>query len=461
MIDIEAYHPQYKGHLAKWRKMRNTSSGEEAVKSAGERYLPKPAGMNTNEYDAYKERAMFYGGTGRTIEGMNGLMFRIPVSYNDKDRENYGGLYGTTFDDIVQMTATEVLTTGRAGVLVDYPEEGTKSLTVAEKEKLGVYPYAIIYDAEQIINWHIDKRGRLTDVLLEYKVIEKGQYKLERKHLELKKGRYVVSFYRPETTKKGKESRFVLYDTQIPLMNGETMTSIPFTFINSNSLHSDAKKPPLLDLANVNISMYRNSADYEHGLHWVGLPTPIFKGAGNTELCIGSATGINLPQDGDAFMLEFTGAGLKQISDSMIDKRSDMATLGSRMLATEKKTVETAETASIHRAGESASLQTVANTVSRGLTVVLQTIARWDGRTDWAEYVVKINTDYNPMKIEAPTITALLMAVQAGRLAQEDFIKALQDGEIVDRNRKPEEILQESQDELEMIGGTMPEGIEL
>jgi len=198
--------------------------------------------------------------------------------------------------------------------------------------------------------------------------------------------------------------------------------------------------------------MYRNSADYEHGLHWVALPTPIFKGAGDAELRIGSSTGINLPTDGDAFMLEFTGAGLTQLSDSMSNKRSDMATLGSRMLATDKKAVETAETANIHRAGESATLQTIANNLSRGLTIVLRTIVTWDGITNADDYTVNINTDYNPSKIDSNTIMALLASVQAGRIAQEDFISALQDGEIIDRDRDAQEILQEAQDELEMTG---------
>jgi hypothetical protein len=456
MIDIKQTHPEYNTNIGKWKKLRNTVSGEDDIKKEGEIYLPKPSGMNTTEYDAYKTRAMFYGGTGRTIEGMTGLMFRIPVMYNDKDVSNYGGLFGTTYGDIVHMAAYEVLVTGRCGVLVDYPEVDTNGMTMSELQAANIHPYAVVYKAEDIINWEVDQKGILTDVVLQYQVIEDGEFITERKHLTIdESGTYNVITFRPSKNSVNNETEYVEVSRTTPLMNGSTMNRIPFVFINTNTLSATVTKPPLLDLANVNISMYRNSADYEHGLHWVGLPTPIFKGAGDAELRIGSATGINLPENGDAFMLEFTGQGLAQLNDSMVNKRSDMATLGSRMLATEKKAVESAETAAIHRAGEAATLQTIANNVSRGMTIVLQIIVEWDGVEGAEDYTVTINTDYNPAKIDAQTITALFQAVQGGRLAQEDFINALQNGELVDRDRDPQEIMQESQDELEMTGSNI------
>jgi hypothetical protein len=461
MIDINSVHPEYNLYIGKWRKMRDTVEGEEAVKKAGTSYLPQPSGMDREEYDAYKVRSMFYGGTGRTVEGMTGLMYRIPVSYNDQDVTSYGGLFGTTFSDIVHMASKEVLVTGRCGVLVDYPEVNTEGMTVAEKEASGIVPYAVVYQAENIVNWKVDNQGNLTDVLLEYKVLEGSEYITERKHLSVDGGTYKVTIYRADEKTKAGKKQYKEHSSVTPRVDGKPLRAIPFVFINTNSLSADITKPPLLDLANVNLSMYRNSADYEHGLHWVGLPTPIFKGAGDAELRIGSATGINLPSDGDAFMLEFTGAGLQQLNESMANKRSDMATLGSRMLATEKKAVEAAETAAIHRAGEAATLQTIANNVSRGMTIVLQMIVVWDGQKEPLKYTVSINTDYNPTRIDAPTIKALLESAQAGRLGQEDFIKALQDGELVDRDRDPDVILQEAQDELGQIGGTMPENINL
>jgi hypothetical protein len=41
-------------------------AGEDAVKAAGERYLPRLDSQKDEEYAAYKARGSFFGGTART-----------------------------------------------------------------------------------------------------------------------------------------------------------------------------------------------------------------------------------------------------------------------------------------------------------------------------------------------------------------------------------------------------------
>ncbi|MCP4248318.1 MAG: DUF4055 domain-containing protein, partial [bacterium] len=64
----------------------------------------------------------------------------------------------------------------------------------------------------------------------------------------------------------------------LPLMAGRRITFIPFIFLGPKDNRAAPAKPPLLDLVNLNLSHYRSSADFEHGAHFTGLPTPVVTG---------------------------------------------------------------------------------------------------------------------------------------------------------------------------------------
>jgi hypothetical protein len=49
-----------------------------AVKSAGEKYLPRLDSQSDEEFLAYRKRASFFNATARSAEGFIGLIFRRP-----------------------------------------------------------------------------------------------------------------------------------------------------------------------------------------------------------------------------------------------------------------------------------------------------------------------------------------------------------------------------------------------
>jgi hypothetical protein len=165
-------------------------------------------------------------------------------------------------------------------------------------------------------------------------------------------------------------------DDILPLANGKTMTFIPFEFVGVRDNSPCVDKPPLLDLVDVNLSHYCTSADLEHGRHFTGLPTPVVCGVqleAGQSLSIGSAKAWVFPDpQAKATFLEFTGQGLGELREAMREKESMMATLGARMLAPESKGIESAQTASIHRAGENSVLASISQSISISLTHILE-----------------------------------------------------------------------------------------
>ena len=75
-MGVNSAHPDYVAAAAEWSRARVVLAGEDAVKAAAEKYLPKLESQSEEEYSAYKARASFFGGTAHTLEEYLDLIFR-------------------------------------------------------------------------------------------------------------------------------------------------------------------------------------------------------------------------------------------------------------------------------------------------------------------------------------------------------------------------------------------------
>src|SRR5436309_1722948 len=89
---IGSVHPEYAVRVEEWSRARDVLGGEDAVKVAGVRYLPRLDSQSDEEYGAYKARASFLGATSRTLEEYLDLVFRkAPVACLDGCAEGLQG----------------------------------------------------------------------------------------------------------------------------------------------------------------------------------------------------------------------------------------------------------------------------------------------------------------------------------------------------------------------------------
>lgn len=434
---VDSKHSEYTENKPLWGKVEDCVEGQGKIHKEGVAYLPKLSGQTTQEYTAYKQRALFYSATARTVEGLTGMLFLKPPTIEKPagmdDILKDVTMSGLSLHQFAEMIAEEVVTVGRCGVLVDYPPF-ENALTLAQAQALGMRPYATLYDAENIINW---KTARIanseqlsllvlaehySEIVDEFESKSKPQWRV----LDLNEGAY-----RQRVFRKNDKSEFVLFSEIYPLMNGKPIDRIPFEFFGIRDNSPCVDKPPLLDLAEVNLSHYRTTADYEHGLHYVGLPTPVVTGLNEKQdLHIGGSAAWLLPNpDCKAFYLEFQGQGLSELRESLREKKSMMATLGARMLAPEKNGIESAQTASIHRAGENSVLASISQSISIGLTHVLERLRDWSNVS--GDVSIEINRDFLPNSMTAQDLTALVQSWQAGAISQQTLFSNLQAGDII------------------------------
>jgi hypothetical protein len=416
-LKVDTKHREYDKYERSWLKCRTVAEGSEAIKAAGEAYLPSLVDQAPEEYTAYKKRALFFEGTTRTISGLIGLMFAKEPTLNKPDGSEFFLSITPSFTPIktfLKNLAEEVVTVGRAGILVDVDESGK--------------PYIVQYKAEDILNWRVayNKEGKsvvsfvvlreeseeyedfTTTVKERYRVLsidEEGKYKQE---LYLKQD-------------KNSES-FVLHPNYplFPKNKGRELQAIPFYFINVNGTQPSPGRPPLLGLVNTNISHYLNSADLEHGRHLTGLPTPWVAGfavASEGKLSIGSQSAwVSNNPAARAGFLEFTGQGLMSLENALKEKQDQMIVLGARLLEAPKKASESADNQRNRKQGESSILANIADSVSEGVTKAAQFAADWAGE-QMDKYSVEIHKDFITLDADPKMINAMISALQASLIS--------------------------------------------
>lgn len=442
---VSTHHPDVTTIAPQWRRCRDVFAGRDALLAAATEYLPWPQGMDAHDYRAYLLRAMPVGAFQRTVHALAGALLRRPPRQTNMPPAIATHLEDVDFEDqalpaFAQNLAHELLAVGRAGVLLDMPD--------APLEGAPLRPYWIAYRAEDIINWRTERRGNdpavLTSLVLREHVHTSklgdafGHVIIERyRECSLDEaGRYQVRIWTPtapEHLRAGEsKEHYTAGEWATPTRRGAPLTFIPFCFFGTTGIAPSVSRPPLLDLADVSLSHYRNSADREHGLFYTALPTPwvagAVSGAGESVLRIGSGAAWHLTENGKAGMLEFSGQGLAAIEKAMKEKESLMAALGARMLDAPNVGGVTATAVMSRNAAEAASLRSIASAISSGLTALVRWHAWWALAPDPYDETIRVDLadDLDRLRLTAADIQAAISAVQSDLMSFDSFYALLE-----------------------------------
>ena len=434
-MPINAQHPQYTEHLSQWQRCRDAVKGSDAIKARRSEYLPTLGGQTVDEYDAYLMRALWYGASARTVQGLTGAIMRkeptveAPKALDDHLKDVT--LTGISFPAFAKTILEEVLKTGRAGVLVDMPAGDHDSKR----------PYYAAYTAESIVNWKTIMVAGIPKLVLVvlcerlWQPKDDDPYTLEAIE-QYRVLRLAKNLYEQETFRlsKDKKDEWVSMGVLLPTFRGQRLDYIPFCFFGADTITPEIEKPPLLDLVDVNLSHYRSSADLELGRHFCGLPTPWVAGFPETTvLKIGSTVAwVSSSPEARAGMLEFTGQGLGALERALESKEKLMAVLGARLLEEAKSAVEAADTLTLRFSGEQSVLRAVAGSVSTGLSKLLEWAATWSGVSpeEAKKAAAKLNTDFCDVKMTFVELEALIRTWQAGAMSYETMYYNMERGEV-------------------------------
>lgn len=472
----------YDARIDQWRKIRDVLEGEDQVKDKRTTYMPRPKAQDLEAYTRYVDRSNFYAVAERTVRGLVGLVFRITPMLELPERVDYLRDFATPdghpLDTLLRDAVREVTSLGRYGILVDMGE-GQTSVTEST-------PFLAPYEAEAIWRWDeiLDpvrgKRALVRVIVEETPATHQSKRVTWLRELFLEKlvdddGEHIGTVYRQQLWRdvdaetrarnvtpisEQEEIREVegferVGDPITPLMNGKPLKFIPFWFINTFNMLPRPDKPPMLDLANMNLAHWRNSADYEQLLHLVGSPTPwISANFEDTELptSIGAGTRWLLPAGAQVGVLEFSGTSADAFVKAMDSKEERMAALGARLIRNQERANVTAETQKLQATAETSVLMNAVQTVELAFNVAIKFLATWAGATESEvdDIRLELNKDFFGIPLSANDLKELVAAWQSGAFSRQTLHENLQRGEIIDPKRTLEE-------ETELMEAEAPE----
>jgi hypothetical protein len=477
---VNCTHADYDASALEWSRARDVLSGEDAIKAAGVKYLPRLDSQTDDEFGAYCKRAAFFNATARTAEGYVGLVFRRPPFAKVPEAEsgvgralagfvNDADMLGSTVAAYAKDVTWEVMGVGRAGSLVDWED-------VVEKRA-----YVSLYSAEQIINWQVARvNGRNVPTLIVLReTVNKpvvgavGDEFVPETVEQIRVLRLVagdvapdaggkrdyhcqVDLWQPKAgQKQATKTEWQPVETRTPLRLGRPLPLIPFVFHGPRHSRPDVDQLPLKDLITMNLDHYRLNADYKHGLHFTALPTAWVSGFDKAStLRIGSSTAwVSDTPGATAGFLEFTGQGLTTFERAMDRDERAMAVLGSRLLEDQKKVGETAQAIELRQGGEQSVLSSLATSVSESLTDVLRWVYWWNSTEEVpdlvtsGEVLIQLNTDFSTKGMDSQELQAVVGAWQSGAISRDTMFELFRKGEILPDGRT-------NQDEAALIAGS-------
>lgn len=414
-MPLNSTHPFYAKYKPDWQVLRDCFAGERWIKEASTTYLPATQGMEIDgmntasegykAYQAYKMRARYTNYIKQAVVNMVGTMCSKPAKIEvPKSIESMiarATRQNESLELLLRRIFSEQIWVGRIGLLLDVP-------TTIPGAAIPEVPFIATYNAETILNWDSGTTqtpipSALNLVVLDESGPERGDDFEWLPNVE--KYRVLVLGEIEENEAAGDYRTALFKDTTAfnegelmePEMRGRKLQVIPFQPINAADLLPEPNTPPLIELAELSLSMYRSSADHEQNLFMQGQDTLCVIGASRNPKGeyptwrTGAGASINLGKEGDAKFIGVGADGLDGQIEAYRDKEKQAKSLSMQMLDTTSRQKESGDALNTRVAAQTVTLREIAITGAEGLRQILIYACMWGGMTrEAADKAVKV-----------------------------------------------------------------------
>jgi hypothetical protein len=382
------------------------------------RYLPQEPRELDESYDNRLARSVvppFYQRLERMLAGM---LTRKPVRLDDtadviREQLFDVDLQGNDLNVWTYETTRKMVRYGHVGVLVDAPADGGR-------------PYWVSYTPRQILGWRAEQQeGRqvLTQLrLAEMVTVPDGEF-----------GEKAVEQIRVLTP-----GEFQLHQKQD---NGEfeiidegrtSLGKIPFSVAYAQRQAFMESRPPLEDIAELNLKAYQIQSDLDNQLHISAVPMLAFYGfpSAAEEVSAGPGEAIAFPADGRAEYIEPAGRSFDYQFKRLEQLAAQINELGLSAVLGQKLSAETAEAKRIDRSQGDSTMMVIAQNVQDMIDNCLVYHAQYIGNNT-APGSSYVNRDFLGTRLEPQEIQALLQLYTAGTITQETLLRELAEGDVL------------------------------
>ena len=399
-----------------WILIEDLMQGTYGMRKKHRRYLPQEPRELDESYDNRLARSVCPPYYQRLERMLAGMLTRKPVRLTDtadiiQEQLFDVDLQGNDLNVWTYETTRKMVRYGHVGVLVDAPK--------AEYEGR---PYWCTYTPREILGWRYEGSELVQLRLIEKVVLPDGEYgeKTAEQVRVLTPGEYKIY-------QKQKNTNFELID------EGTTsLDKIPFSVAYANRLNIMESRPPLEDIAELNLKTYQVQSDLDNQLHISAVPMLAFFGfpSAAEEVSAGPGEAIAFPADGRAEYIEPKGTSFDHQFKRLEQIAGQINELGLSAVLGQKLSAETAEAKRLDRSQGDSTMMVIAQNMQDMIDNSLQFHAQYLGNTTAAgsSYV---NRDFLGARLDPQEISSLLQLYTAGTITQETLLNQLSLGEVL------------------------------
>ena len=224
-----------------------------------------------------------------------------------------------------------------------------------------------------------------------------------------------------------------------------SLEEIPLVPIYSNRRGMLRSLPPLLDIANLNITHYQRQADLIHALHIAAMPTLVLEGWDDTtgSASMGVNYAISMNPGNKAYYVQADATSFDAQMAELQALEAQMSTLGVTKLFGQKFVAESAEAKRIDQAQSNSVLSIISQELESALNQAFDFAARYVGIE---APTVRVDRDFEYYRLIGQDVSVIAQLNQMGKLSDQTMLEILRRGEILPDNTKIE-------DELERLPG--------
>ena len=433
-----------------WEIMKAVTEGTDYLRTNSETFLPLEPREDYDAYLARVNRAVFSPFTQRLIRAATGLVLRKPITltgdpyWTEMFKMDVDGRK-SDLDEYARRLLMCSLTYGQSHILVDYPAP-SGAVSLAEERQQNRRPYWIEVDPNNLYGWRLDREsnyGNLIQVRLgekavlpdgqfgekvfdQVRVIEPGSYRVFRKKEQIEEmydvsdGSSAGSFEAGSSDKDYKQ-----------VESGEfSLGEIPLVTIYSGKTDNLVSKPPLLDIAYLNLAHFQRQADLIHSLHVASQPMLVMEGYDDQtkDLAISVNYAMATQPGNKIYYVEPASSAFDAQSAEIKELQMQMATLGISTLSQQKFVAESADARRLDRVDTNSMLAMVSMELEQKLQKAFNLSAEYVG-IEPPE--VKISRDFDIERLIGQDITALTSLFDQQVIDREEFRDILVQGEVL------------------------------
>lgn len=424
-----------------WAKIRTLLTGTEAMRSAGERYLPRHENERSDRYRDRLAANVLYNVAELTLDSWAGRPFSEPIVFGEDVPEQITDLLedvdlqGNAAPVFARNWFREGLFGAFAHVLVDFPTVEDRELrSAADDRDESLRPYWSLIRPERLIFASSETVGsqevlthvRITETEIKREVFSEAEVNRIRifdrvlgssrdpRLFELEPGVY-WSLWELQTKK------WVQVQTPTPMEIDE----IPIVTFYVDRQALLFGKSPMEDLVDLNVRHWQSNSDQINTLTVARFP--IFAASGFTEsegdLEIGPKKLVSMRStEGKFYYVEHSGAAIESGRKELQDLEHQMSNYGADFLR-KRPGRETALARGLDAVEVTSPLQDAVRRFEDAIEQALVLTAKWLTLKDGGS--VTINTDFGPDRVDPADVNTLNSARKGGDLSRETYLKEL------------------------------------